>query len=90
MASVASAPEFADTDGETVNHELIRSIMREHRISGLPERRRHKPSGSNRDTTNGSTAPGHASPRPRSGRPPRIASYRWVAVMYDESPDFDE
>ena len=43
--------ELADAYGETVNHKLIRSIMRELGISGLPKRRRHKPSGSNRYTS---------------------------------------
>jgi putative transposase len=42
--------ELADAYGEVVNHKLIRKIMRQQGISGLPKRKRHKPSGSNRYT----------------------------------------
>ena len=42
--------ELEDAYGEVVNLKLISGIMREQGISGLPKRRRHKPSGSNRYT----------------------------------------
>lgn len=42
--------ELEDAYGEVVNLKLISRIMREQGISGLPKRRRHKPSGSNRYT----------------------------------------
>ena len=43
--------ELADAHGLVVNHKLVRSIMREHAISGLPKRKKFKPSESNRYTT---------------------------------------
>jgi len=43
--------ELADAHGLIVNHKLVRSIMREHAISGLPKRKKYKRSDSNRYTT---------------------------------------
>lgn len=40
--------ELEDAYGQVVNHKLIRRIMREQGISGLPKRKLHKPSRSNR------------------------------------------
>ena len=42
--------ELEDAYGEVGNLKLVTRVMREHGISGLPKRRRHKPSGSNRYT----------------------------------------
>ena len=39
--------ELEDACGEVVNMKLVTRVMREHGISALPRRRRHKPSGSN-------------------------------------------
>ncbi len=41
----------ADAYGQVVNRKLIQSVMRELEISGLPTRRRKKPSPANRATT---------------------------------------
>ena len=46
--------ELEDAYGEVVNMKLIARIMREHGICGLPRRRRHKPSSSNRYTAGAS------------------------------------
>lgn len=43
--------ELADTHAQTVNLKLVRSIMREQGIAGLPARRRYKRSDSNRYTS---------------------------------------
>jgi putative transposase len=43
--------ELADAYGQVVNRKLIQSIMGELEISGLPTRRRKKPSPANRATT---------------------------------------
>ncbi len=43
--------ELADAHGMVVNHKLVRSIMRQHAISGLPKRKRYKRSDSNRYTS---------------------------------------
>ena len=42
--------ELGDAHGQIVNHKLVRSIMVEQRIAGLPARRRYKRSDSNRFT----------------------------------------
>jgi transposase InsO family protein/transposase-like protein len=43
--------ELADAHGQIVNLKLVRSIMQQRQIAGLPARRRYKRSGSNRYTS---------------------------------------
>jgi len=43
--------ELADAHGQVVNLKLVRSIMQQRQIAGLPARRRYKRSGSNRYTS---------------------------------------